>query len=155
VALLRRGAASGFARYTRYIVHYQLVKVLHAPLQIAFDPLHSHKMLTMNGLGRYTNVNGEEVPYLVCGFRGGFVVAGIFIFVRSSLPMNQSPNREGRRKAADQIHAFRPSLILLRPAYVPDADLTARMQEVQRENKLFEDADEIAAGREERNCGTA
>jgi hypothetical protein len=38
--------------------------------------------------------------------------------------------------------------------YVPEADLAARMQEVERENKLFEEADEVIAEREARNSGT-
>ncbi|HEV2329573.1 MAG TPA: DUF3631 domain-containing protein [Verrucomicrobiae bacterium] len=38
--------------------------------------------------------------------------------------------------------------------YVPETDLAARMREIERENKLFEEADEIAAEREERKSGT-
>ena len=39
--------------------------------------------------------------------------------------------------------------------YVPEDDLAARLQEVERENKLFEEADEVIAEREKRNSGTA
>jgi hypothetical protein len=38
--------------------------------------------------------------------------------------------------------------------YVPPADLEARLQEIERENKLTEEADKVAAERERRNSGT-
>jgi putative DNA primase/helicase len=37
--------------------------------------------------------------------------------------------------------------------YVPEADLAARTEEIEQENKLFEEAEEIAAEREARNSG--